>query len=347
MTDPVPMSTSVPPPGFEPPPSYGSPAPAQPGPETSVSTPPSYVSRTAHRSGRPQLLAGGALAVAVVGVLAFVLFGSGGGALTDPVAQAATVSSGAAGYKENMTMAASVDGIPFSAAGSGVVDLSDHAVSMTMGIDLSQIPQAAQVLGGSSTMQMGMILVGGEFYMKFPPALASRIPSFGSKPWLKIDLSKLTGVPGMSSLMSNPAMSDPTQVLRYLLAEADSVKNEGEQTVDGLQTTHYRIDLALDRVPHYVPTADRAQLQQALSRLEQTTQLHELPADVWVDAHHLIRRVVIGLDLHMPTGPVMRSTITENLTDYGPQATPTPPPADQVQDMTSLAEANGANTAGG
>ncbi len=342
------MSTSVPPPGFEPPPTYGAPAPAQPAPQSGASTPPTYLPQAVNRrTGRPKLLAGGGLALVAVGVLAFVLFGSGGSVLPDPVAQAATVSSGAAGYREHMTMTASVGGIPFSATGDAVVDLSDHAISMTMGIDLSQIPQAAAVLGGSSTMQMGMIMVGGDMYMKFPPALANRIPSLGSKPWFRIDLSRLTGIPGMSSLSNNPAMSDPTQVLRYLRAEADSVTNEGEQTVDGLKTTHYHIDLALDRVPPYLPQADRAQVQQALKRLEQTTQLHDLPADVWVDAHRLIRRVVLTFGVHLPTGPEMQSTVTEDMTDYGPQRRPTPPPADQVQDMTNLVGANSGITSGG
>ena len=299
------------------------------------------------RSGRPKLLAGGGLALVVIAVLTFVLLGSGGSMLPDPVARAATVSSGAAGYQEHMTMTASVEGIRFSATGAGVVDLSDHGISMTMAMDLSQIPQAAQALGGTSTMQIGMILVGGDIYMRFPPGLASRVPGLASKPWLKIDLSRLTGVPGMSSLMSNPVMSDPTQVLRYLRADANSITDEGQQTVDGLPTTHYRIDLALDRVPAYLPAADKAQFQQALTRLEQTTQLRSLPADVWIDAHHLIRRVVMTVAVHMPTGPVMKSTVTEDMTDYGPQAQPAPPPANQVQDLTRLAEANGAGTSGG
>jgi hypothetical protein len=285
--------------------------------------------------------------VVAVGVLAFALLGSGGGSLTDPVAQAATVSSSSAGYRAHVTMDMSLDGLPLTATADGVIDLPDHAFSMTMAMDMSELPGAAQALGGSSTMQIGMIMEDGSIYMKLPQMLASKIPSLGSRPWLRLDLSKLSGVPDVSSLMSNPALSDPTQVLRYLRAEADSVSNEGTQIVNGFTTTHYHIDLALDRVPPNLPAADRAQFQQALSRLEQTTQLHELPADVWVDAHNLIRRVVLTLDVHAAGGPAIQSIVTEDLSDYGPQPRPTPPPADQVQDLTGQIGAGGGVTTGG
>jgi hypothetical protein len=336
------MSPSVPPPGFVPPPSYGSPAPTEPAPAGAATPPSTARGAIRSRSARPRLLAGGLGAVALA-VLAFVLFGSGGGSLTDPVAQAATVSSGAAGYNVRGTITASAGGVPLTGSMSGSVDRADHAASMSMAFDLSGTPAAAQALG-SDSLQMQMIMLGGDIYMKLPQALMAKLPSLGGKPWLKLDLAKLTGIPGMSGLMRNSTATDPTHVLSLLRAESDSVTNEGNQTVDGIDTTHYRVELDLSRVPANLPAADRAAFRQALSEMKQ---VGSLPADVWIDAHHLVRRMVIALNIGSATGPALQETITEDIGDYGPQPRITAPPADQVQDMTSLIGAGGGSTIGG
>lgn len=341
------MSTSVPPPGFEATPTPGSATPL-PAPGGAERPAPGYVPQAASpASDHRRLLAAGGLGLVVVGVLAFLLLGSGGGPLSDPVAQAATVSSQTAGYRMHMTINASADGIPLNATADGVVDLPDHAASMSMTMDMSQIPQAAQALGGSTTMQLGMIMVGGDMYMRFPATLASHIPSLGSKPWLKLNLSKLTGLPGLSSVMSSPTTTDPTQVLRYLRADSDSITSDGNQVVGGVQTTHYSVELNLDHLPANLPAADQAGFQKALSQVEQVTGVHDLPADVWIDAHHLVRQMVMTLDMHPGTGPAIQETITVDLSDYGRQQPPTPPPADQVQDLTSALGGSGGLTPGG
>jgi hypothetical protein len=269
--------------------------------------------------------------MAAVVAVAFVLFGGASSQLNNAIARAATVSASAPGYKMQMTidMSSPALNVPITASGTGVMDLRDHAASMSFAFDFSQLPQAAQALG-TGTMQMGMVMDGSVLYMKFPDALTARIPSLGGKPWVKMDLGKLIGLPGLSSL-GNPTMSDPSQMLQYLRAASDSVSDEGRQQVDGVPTTHYRADLSLDRLPANSPS-----IRNALSKLQQATGLHDVPLDVWIDAHHLVRRIGMSVDFSPPTGPPLTETITEDLTDYGPQPRPTPPPADQVQDLSGL-----------
>jgi hypothetical protein len=305
------------------------------------------MSRASRRRPARAKLISPPLGVAAVVAIVLVLFGSSSTQLTNPIAQAATVSAGAPGYRMHMTMAitAPVLTAPITASASGIVDLRDHAASMSMSIDFSRLPQLAQALG-SSTMQLGMIMDGATIYMKFPEALAAQVPALSAKPWIKMDLAKLTGVPGVSSLMDNPAASDPTQMLRYLRAASDSVADEGQQEVDGLATTHYRAELSIDRLPDNLPPSERGALRQALSKLQQATQMHDFPVDVWVDAHHLVRRIVLSLGFHLASGPVMQETVTGDLTDYGPQPRPTPPQADQVRDLTSLVGASGLSGGG-
>ncbi len=288
-------------------------------------------------SPRTKLLAGG-LAIGVIVCVAFLLFGSSSVQLTGPIAQAATVSEGTAGYRMHLTMEMTIPMLaaPITASADGVVDLRDHATSMSMAMDFSALPQAAQALG-ATTMRMGVVQDGGVMYMKLPEALVTALPSLAGRPWVKMDLSKLTGIPGISSLMSNPTMSDPTQLLRYLRAGSDGVTSLGRERLDGVVTTHYRAQLNLDRVTEGLPSADQAAIHAALSRFEQAASQHDLPIDVWIDRRNLVRRVVMSLALQSPSGPAVQETVTVDLSHYGPQRRPVSPPADQVQDLSSLA----------
>lgn len=294
---------------------------------------------TARANRRPGLgghrLVAGGLGLAALVVVVLVVFASTGSQVTDPLAQAATLSSGTPGFRMKLTLTMDVPtlSVPLTGSGTAVVDQRDHAASMSFAIDLSQLPQAVQALG-ASTMQMSMIIERSVFYVKFPPALAARI--LAGKPWLKMDLAKLTGLHSLWSPANSPATSDPSHMLQYLRAESTDVTNEGRQVVGGRLTTHYHADIDLDQVASTVDPADRDALQRLLSQFEQATQTHQLPVDVWIDAHHLVRRMVMALRL--PTsGGAMNETVAADLGDYGPQPPPSPPPADQVQDVSSLA----------
>jgi hypothetical protein len=204
-----------------------------------------------------------------------------------------------------------------------------------MAMDFSEMPQVAQTLG-STTMQMGMVVRGSVLYMKFPAALAAAVPGLGGKQWIKLDLAKLSGLPGVSSLTNNPTMSDPSHMLQYLRAASDSVTQEGEESVNGVATTHYRAELNLDRLQGGLPADDQRLITRELSKLQQVTGSGTLPIDVWIDAHHLVRRMVMSLGLHAPDGPSLQETVTVDMTDYGPQPRPAVPSADHVADVGSL-----------
>lgn len=279
----------------------------------------------------PRRLIAAGVAVACVAIAAFMLLGN---QAVDPIAQAATTSARAPGYRMEMALTITSPQLPapISTSGSAVVDVPDKAVSMSLDMNMSQLPEAAQVLG-SSTVRIRAVLDGGVVYVQFPPAITNRLPSLGDKSWVKVHVANAASLPGLSSLGAGPTASDPSQALRELTAGASSVTNEGQQWVDGVQTTHYRAQLNLDRLLPKMPAADRALLQ----RLVQS----QIPIDVWVDAHHLIRRMTMFLSLGLGTGPSLQETMTANFSDYGPQPRPSPPPADQVADASALAGLSG------
>lgn len=283
----------------------------------------------------------GAVALAVLAGLAFLLLGSTSTQLSGPIAQAATLSSSTPGYRMHMSieMTSSALSAPITASGSGVVDLRDHATSMSLVMNLGNEPQVIQQLG-STTMRMDMIMDGAVMYVKLPSAVTAALSPSGRQ-WIKANLGKLAGVPGLSSLESNPTTSDPSHILQYLRSASDSIVDEGQEQVDGIQTTHYRAGLSLAQVTDSLPTADRSAAEHALSTLQQGMPTGEFPVDVWIDAHHFVRRVVMTLDLNLPNEPSMHESVTIDLSDYGPQPRPATPSSDQVLDIRSLGTAAG------
>jgi hypothetical protein len=319
------VSASVPPPGYTPPPGAGTPS--------SASTPdpaPAPITRRSRPRVPRRLIAGGlGLLVAVAAV--FVLLALTSNKAVDPIAEAASASTKQLGFRMNMRFAISSPslGAPIAASGTAAVDPRDRTASMSLAIDYSHLPAATQALGGG-TLQMAVIVLGRRAYVKLPQGVVNKVPRLGGKPWVEVNVTKATGVPGFSSLGGAPTTTDPAAMLHELLAGADSVSNEGQQFVDGVQTTHYRAQFSLERVFAKVPASERALMQKLLGGAA-------VPLDVWIDAHHLVRRVTMSLALGSPSGPALQATFAADISDYGPQPRPTPPPADQVTDASSIA----------
>ena len=321
-----------------PPPGFAGPPQGEPQPQPSVPAPSRSPSRVTR--GRSRLLAGsaGAGVLAVIAVLAFLLLGSGGAQLGGPIAQAAMLSSATPGYRMHMSMVLTSSALDstITATGTGVIDLRDHASALSLAMNLGDEPQVTQVLG-SSTMRVEMVLDGATAYMRLPSALTASLGTPGRQ-WIKADLSKLSGVPGLSSLANGPTTSDPAQALQELRSASEAVVDLGRQRVDGFETTHYQAQMSVDRLAGTVPPAERTAMDQILTTLKHALPTGAIPVDVWIDADHLVRRVTTTLDLSLPTGGTnLQETVTIDIADYGPQQPAAPPPTDEVFDLSSAA----------
>ena len=112
--------------------------------------------------------------------------------------------------------------------------------------------------------------------------------------------------------------------------------NEGPERVGGIATTHYHAQLSFSHLADALPSAERGAATKALSALQQALPTGGLPVDVWIDAQHLVRRVVMALDLNAPTGPSLQETVTVDLDHYGPQRRPVTPASDDVFKLNGL-----------
>lgn len=284
-----------------------------------------------------------AAAAIAVGIAACGGSGSSSSA-SNQVERAAFVSTSTSGYQMRFGMLLSSSALPqpIKAVGSGRFSIPQHSGAITLAMDFSGIPQVSQVLG-SSTLVMRELISGTTVYIRLPDALTGKVPSLNGKPWVKVDLAQAAasaGVPGIGSLVNNPASSDPSQFLNYLRA-AGTVTKVGSETVNGISTTHYRAVIDLDKVAGTLPSAQRTEAQGAIAGLEKLTNLHQIPVGVWIDGQNLVRRIRMTFHEALSTGQSVGTTINVDITGYGPQAPPVLPSPDQVTDAGSLTGAAG------
>lgn len=273
---------------------------------------------------------------------ALITSGCGASAVIDPVANAATVSNSAPGYRMVFTVRLGSPSLPIAMTGTGTgsVDTRDHAGSADFAFQLPNLPQITQALG-SDRLRMREITQGTTFYLKMPAAIAGKLP--GGRPWLKVDLGKQAasmGMPGLGALSSaSPLSSDPSQFLQYLRAVSGGVSKVGTGTVAGHQTTEYQATIDLEKVADRVPAANRAAARRSIQHLEQMTHVRKLPVHLWIDGQHLVRRMTMNMNMSLPTGQAIAMAMQVTIPQYGPQPLPKLPPASQVTDATSLAGA--------
>ena len=272
----------------------------------------------ARRSGRVAWLGAGTVAAAVAAVLVVLLTsGSSTPSLgSNTIAQAASVTSAAAGYRFSLTMAASAAGQSISLQANGsATERPQQEVSMTMGS------------GGQSIQAI-----------EVPPWEYVEV----NGAWYKINRDVYQQTIGDGGV--SPAGSDPSQLLQFLSATGTVTRVSSAQ-IGGVATTHYHAVTDLDRYAATVPSSERQAASAAIATLERETGVATLPIDVWVDAQHRVRQIVVSMSGICPHAGNASVTITMDFLDYGPQPAPAVPP--DAADITSEAQSGGAGQASG
>jgi hypothetical protein len=311
------MSTSVPPPEI--PQSSGEPSPLASSPS------PTPAGAPARRP--PMKLLGSGLLVVVLVVLALVIFGSSSNNGVDPIAVAATQSTNTPGFKLLLSMRIGSAALPSAVTGQGSGSFSTHSRTGSMSLTIG-VPGSS---GATRSIRMTEILDGPTVYMQLPASLMGGLGTVGKK-WVAIDLAKISGVPALSSLESNPASSNPSEMLQYLKAASGSVTNEGQQVVDGFSTTRYHANIEISKIPDAVPASEHAAAEQAMAQLQKLANIGQIPVTVWVDSQHLVRRMAMAITA-TASGQTVNESFTIDILQYGPQPAPTIPPAGEVANI--------------
>jgi hypothetical protein len=255
-----------------------------------------------------------------------------GGSSSETIVRAADVSDSAKGYAFRLAIDATVSGSSVKITGAGTYSAASHGIAMTL-----------DSIAAGKSVDVQEIGLGSVFYLKEPPAAAVKLP--GGKPWLELDFSKAAKGSYFSdlSLADSSQENNPTDVLEYLKAESTHIQNLGQATVDGVPTTHYRATVDLNRAGSGLSPSTHAATQALLRKLPGTIlNRTDVPVDVWIDASHFVRQETVTIKA---TEKGSSDTIDESIklavTKYGPEPTPTPPPASETSSLLALLKAEG------
>jgi hypothetical protein len=249
--------------------------------------------------------------------------------------QAASRTEKSGSYRFDMTMRMSLPGQAeaFEVSAQGAVDRSGRRATMSMDFgSLAELVPGSALAGDELTLEM--VFDWPVAYMR-APFLPSEVS--GGKRWVKLDLAAMAKGQGIElPSLGSFGQNDPSAFLDFLKA-ARGLRVLGQEEIDGVSTTHYlaRIDLAsfVDRLP----AKERRRLGPALAQLRQLTQNGQLAplVDAWVDGDGLLRR--FGMSFSVPAGSQSADvSLTMDLHDFGAEVDVTPPPADEVAELTQL-----------
>ena len=253
--------------------------------------------------------------------------GAGVKSAVDPVAAAATKSAKSGGYAATMTMKVGVDGKETTMTATGSFDQDRGEMNMDMSGLFGRLGAPA---GTDTTASIVYDVENGDpvMYMRFG-FLAKLLPQ--GKTWVKIDLEQAGKAAGIDfSQLLGGATQSPTQGLDMLRSAGDFT-NEGSETIDGVQTTHYHGTIDLEKI-----AASGGPAASAVQRLIQLGAPTSEPMDVWIDGSGFVRQFEESYTQTID-GTASTVDMTMTMSDYGGPVQITVPPPDQVLDGTSLA----------
>jgi hypothetical protein len=260
----------------------------------------------------------GAIALA----LALTACGSGGtGHSVAPVIRAAAVTAGAPGYRL-------IGSGTISGSATGTIHMSMSG-SFDRRHGVANITTVVQAAG--QRVRVPEVISRFTVYMA-ADALPHLSAVAGGKPWVKLNMSRAIGAGGLSSM---PTATDPSQFVEYLRAVSASTIKAGSGEVRGVQTTHYRAIVDLNRYPNLVAPAQRQAVAGSVKNLEAAIGGHTMPLDVWIDSRNFVRRVGFHFG-ECVSGARFHLRMNVDLFDYGPQPRATIPSPSNTYDLTPL-----------
>lgn len=213
--------------------------------------------------------------------------------------------------------AASVPG--FQLAAEGFINYETGHGIMTLDLGALGIPGAP---AGEAEMRM----LGSVVYMRVPGA------ELGNRPWIKFDLDAMgeggAPVPGL-----NPASNDPRGVLDALRGVSGEVKEVGRESVRGVETTHYRATVDLQKAQDEVPEKRRDDFAAFSDKLG----IENLPIEVWVDDEGRARR--LAYEVETPGKgqvPASQVDLIIDLFDFGVDVAVEAPAESEVTDFGAI-----------
>lgn len=256
-----------------------------------------------------------ALLLPSLAALTVALAAGCGGVAVDPVAHAAAQTANAGSFRFSFQLSAGASGTGQGKAavtGDGAYDAASSRLRARVGTG----GESAEVVLDTGTATV---------YVK-PPAGRAGLPA--GKTWGKIDLSRAAKADGLDLGPVSPEQLDPRKLVGALEKAGESTRI-GKESLDGLETTHYRVVVDPAKALAQQPQQQREQGRKALALLG----VSSIPVDAWVGDDGLLRRVAVELG---GRDALFSLSARLDLSDYGGDVTVGLPPATSVADGTAL-----------
>lgn len=246
-------------------------------------------------------------------IVAAALAGCGGDTVSlDPIAQAADKTDDLASARFTLTaeVRGAVEGVlRFSGPGA----FADHGEAMRMRVTLEPTADRPRHVAE-------MVVVDGTYYVR-SPLFGALMPR--GKHWLKFTDPDAGFVSGLGQ-------NDPAKVLAFLRATGD-VEAAGTEQIRGVETTHYKAEVEVDKVVDRASSEQRDRVR-GLTDAIRAAGIEKIPLDVWVDDDDLVRRMKLDWSFSNPNNASDPASVklTMDFFDFGADVTVDAPPARQV-----------------
>lgn len=205
-------------------------------------------------------------------IVTLAIAGCGGDTTSlDPLAEAARKTTDVPGAHFVMSGRIEAGGETIEFRGPG--EVADHGRTFHMRMTMPAAILGMKGLAGED-VTFDAVSAGRYFYFRGGP-----FTELAGGKWVRIK----DDAPGFDL-----GQNDPSQMLEYLRATSE-VEALGEDTVRGVDTTHYEARIQLDRIAERVsPEAARA-----LEQMTRGSGIKEIPIEVWIDEDSLVRRLTM------------------------------------------------------
>ncbi|MBG6086381.1 hypothetical protein [Actinomadura viridis] len=201
--------------------------------------------------------------------------------------------------------------------------------TLTFSARLDEVSRGGQAVPAAK----GQAVYTGDVLYAKVPQLAQFVS--GGKPWVKVDVNKAGQMAGfdIKGLVDQVRKVNPAEQTKMFTGSKD-VRRVGEETVDGVKTTHYAGTVTVRDALDKLDARTRAEVR---GWFPQGADDEKIGFDLWTDGDQLPRKLVTKGD----PARGQSGTVTVLYSDYGKSFSVNPPPADQVGELSLGAFLNG------
>jgi hypothetical protein len=262
------------------------------------------------------------LAVLLLVLVAIALKYGGGEADLNPIAEAAERTAAMPGAKMSLTADYSTPdrNLTFSAQGEGEMNWRTDRGRATLTTSLAGHEITVETITDADTIY-----------------LRTSAPDQGLPPgkeWVGVE--PFLGHEPDTALAGS---ADAGEILRSLESTGGDTEDLGEETVRGVETTHYRATIEQNRLEEKLRSegkADVAKLVEHSFPEDKTS----IPVEVWIDGEGIVRRIREVMPLENDSGgTALTMDMRMEFYDFGTEPEISLPPASKVFDATPLVKA--------